>query len=203
MNVVEELMDEQVDIQVMVNVLSKLGQSLAKGDPIDKDQLNQTLKFFNLLCNKCHTKKLDEVLLVAMQEGHVNFMKEPAQDLVKYQDNGGHILADINAAAELYLSKDDQEAAKNLSENIEKYIDNLAHQFDAETHHIYGLANRFLTQDKRHELVEKVENLEKNEECNTRHAEFRQLITQYQKANPPYFRRLDHFEYPCSYPHRN
>ena len=201
MNVVEELMNEQIDIQIMINVLYKMNQNLRKEEPIDSDQLNQTLKFFNLFCNKCHTKKMNDVLLVAMKEGNVDYIKEPVSELTKYQEYGQQVLEKINTFAELYTLKSDKKAEKALNENIKQYIDSLAHQFDIETHHIFGLANKYLSLEKRHELAKKLEDLEVQEECNASLIEFKQLITQYKKTNYPFFRRLDHFEYPCSYIH--
>jgi len=172
-----DLIEEHGGIMLMLSIMSKVSEKLNAGDEVKKEDLNKILEFLINFADKCHHGKEEDMLFPELAKNPVNL--EFVSELIKEHKTGREYIKNISAAFENYGQENS--AAREMAENMEKYVQLLTKHIAKENGEPFPIANKELSNDTQKQMVEQFEKFEEDVIGAGKHEEYHKWLEELKK----------------------
>ncbi len=145
----DELMDEHRVIERMLEVLSRAGNKLEKGESVDSKLFPEAVDFLQNFADKCHHSKEEQWLFKKMMERGVSGEVGPIAVMMREHQDGRAHVQNMDRLSKGKMSKVTMEGLVKASR---AYVDLLTKHIQKEESVLYPMANQLLDQEDQIEL---------------------------------------------------
>ncbi len=154
------LKEEHREIKLMLEILEKICQKLEEGEEVDAKHLESVLEFIRTFADKCHHGKEEDLLFPEFEKVGIPKEQGPIGVMLMEHDFGREFVKGFAEGIEEY-KKGSEKAKEKIIENARKYIELLREHIDKEDNILYPMGEEHLTEEKRKELLENFEKVER------------------------------------------
>jgi hemerythrin-like domain-containing protein len=177
MDPIADLRNEHRGVETMLGIIENLTTRLAKGRNINTNDLDSILEFLTVFVDQCHHGKEEEFLFPALETAGVPRDQGPIGVMLQEHDQGRRLVAELRQAADKLISGDSK-AEKTIENKGMDYVGLLYSHIEKEESVLFHMADDLLSPEKKHELWDAFEKLEKERIGPGRHEAFHQLLDQ-------------------------
>ena len=156
------LKDEHVYIKEMLSILNKIIREIERGQNVSVQDLSKVLNFIRVFADKCHHGKEENIFFPAMEEAGIPRYGGPIGVMLMEHEEGRRYVKAMSEAVEEYRSGS-LSAIEEFVENARNYISLLEQHIWKEDNILFNLADQYISNRVKMELIEKFEEFEVNE----------------------------------------
>ena len=175
MQATDELKQEHRVIERMLAIIDAAAEKEASGKKLPPDFFPRVVYFVRQFADRCHHGKEEDNLFPAMQKRGIPGQGGPIGVMLAEHDQGRLHVREMDAAAKR-LSSGDLSALKTAVENALGYSKLLRQHIDKEDNVLYKMADQVLTDEDQKDLLEKFEEVEREQIGVGKHEEFLKLV---------------------------
>jgi hemerythrin-like domain-containing protein len=157
----EVLVTEHKAVLVALQILEKVGISLAAGTVNAPEHLDQLIDFFRGFVDKCHHGKEEDVLFPELEKRGIPREGGPIGVMLAEHDIGRQHVREM-ASGLARLQQGDGDAVRGIRENVSGYRDMLRGHIDKEDNILYPIADRLLSGTEAAKMIERFEEIERD-----------------------------------------
>ncbi|MCF8044745.1 MAG: hemerythrin domain-containing protein [Desulfarculaceae bacterium] len=181
MDPIGELKNEHRGVETMLGILENVAARYAQDLNVEAKDLDAMLEFLNVFVDQCHHGKEEEFLFPALEAAGVPKDQGPIGEMLQEHQQGRRLVAKLREASEK-LASGDSSAGKTIAKTVPDYVDLLNRHIEKEESILFQMADNMLDSEKKHELWEAFEELEKERIGPGRHEAFHQLLDRLQQT---------------------
>jgi hemerythrin-like domain-containing protein len=171
MESIEKLLEEHRVIERGLGILESISS-----EKIDKNKLENMLKFLKVFVDKCHHGKEERFLFPRLEERGLNLRAGPIAVMLAEHEQMRNLIAEIEK--EVQNQKADEEKIKSM---IENYVYALRMHKLKEESVLFKIAEQILDENDDKELSELFEKFEEEEIGKGIHQKFHKMIEELEK----------------------
>ena len=171
------LKEEHKVIRRMLEILSKLTDGLEKGSEFNTEHGEKIVDFIRTFADKCHHKKEEDLLFVAMENSGIPREGGPIGVMLMEHDRGRSYVKGMDEAIKSYKNND-KDAIKKFIENANGYVSLLDEHIYKEDNILYMMADMHLGTEEQEELLKEFERVEKEIIGEGVHEKYLKLVEQ-------------------------
>ena len=176
----EQLIREHDAIKIMLRIMEKVSQKLEAGERADVEHLDSIIDFIRTFADKCHHGKEEELLFTAMVESGIPGKGGPIGVMLSEHESGRKYVRGIIDGIAKYKKGEDK-AELQIADNARNYVALLTLHIDKEDNVLYPMADMHLTEDKKRELLEEFERVERGKIGVGKHEELHKTLDELSK----------------------
>ena len=162
-------------IKRMLRVLEAVSGQLEAGAEIGPGDLERIVEFIQVVADRCHHGKEEDLLFCAMEEAGVPRQGGPIGVMLAEHTVGRDHVRAMAGAATAYRAGDAAAGAR-FAKNARSYVGLLSQHIMKEDNVLYPMADRVLSVPKQAELLEGFEQVERERVGPGKHEEFQALL---------------------------
>jgi hemerythrin-like domain-containing protein len=176
MKPIQDLIMEHEAVKLTLKILDKICTNIEQTGKISNpEHLNQLIEFFIIFVDKCHHGKEEELLFPALEAIGVQRDGGPIGVMLAEHQRGREYVRKINESFSQY-SEGDRAALTQLAKNSRAYISLLSQHIDKENNVLFPIGDNRLSEEKKAELWEGFETIEKQKIGVGKHEEFHKML---------------------------
>ena len=144
-------------IERMLDILSRAGDRLEKGENVDPELYPEAVDFLKNFADKCHHGKEEQLLFKKMMERGVSGEVGPIAVMMREHQDGRAHVQNIDKLSKGKMSKATKDG---LIKSSRAYVDLLSKHIQKEDNILYPLANQVLDGEDQKELEKGFEEIE-------------------------------------------
>jgi hemerythrin-like domain-containing protein len=176
----EVLMEEHRVIERLLTNLEIAVNRLDKGDDIRAGIFVDAAEIIKGFADGCHHRKEEGVLFPAMEEAGVPNQGGPIGVMLAEHEEGRRLTRAMRQAAERVVAGDES-AKGDMLENARSYVELLKQHIQKEDMVLFPLADRAILGEKRDEMVEAFEVVEREETGEGVHEKYLGMVEAFEK----------------------
>ena len=155
-----DLRSEHAGVHRMLDIMDSMGGRTAGGEPLDPNDLSQSLEFLRVFVDKCHHTKEEELLFPAIRAARITSAEDTIVTLLADHVLGRAAVTRIASAAQRH-AEGDESANEELADAIAAYTELLRAHIRREEDDCFDLADRELPVAVQEELPEGYDRIER------------------------------------------
>ncbi len=175
MKATEQLMTEHRAIEAMLNILESVCRKLEAGQAVETEHLERILEFIRVFADQCHHGKEEDVLFPAMEMAGIPREGGPIGVMLIEHTHGREYVRGMNGAVSRYKAGEGK-ATSDFITNARGYIALLRQHISKEDNILYRMADIHLSAEKKEELLEQFDQIERERIGPGKHEEFHKLL---------------------------
>jgi hemerythrin-like domain-containing protein len=157
----EVLITEHNAVLLALEILGKIGDSLAAGTADAPEHLDQLIDFFRGFVDRCHHAKEEDVFFPELQKRGLPREGGPIGVMLAEHDAGRRHIREM-ADALARLRSGDGGAIRSIREDSTGYRNLLQGHIDKENNVLFPMADRLLPDDVAAKIIEQFEEIERD-----------------------------------------
>jgi len=171
----KQLREEHGGIEVMLEILGRVGARLKAGGHVDPAHLEGIMEFLAVFVDRCHHAKEEDHLFPALEQAGLSAEGAPVGVLLGEHRDGRELIRGMRAALE-GVERGDGPATARFVEKAQRYRDLLLSHIDKENGILYPMVEARLGEEQDRRLVEAFDRVEEERVGRGRHEEFHRLM---------------------------
>jgi hemerythrin-like domain-containing protein len=181
MKCTQELMDEHEGIKLMLRIMEKLSQRVARGERVPEKDLDGIAEFLAIFVDKCHHSKEEEHLFPALERVGIRREGGPIGLLLAEHAQGRQIAALLRKAFEGYRSRE-KDTGERISKSTREYCALLTNHIEKENRVLFPAAEGRISAAEDARLAAAFETLERERIGPGKHEAFHQMLARLEGA---------------------
>ncbi|BEG98449.1 hemerythrin domain-containing protein [Bacteroides sedimenti] len=175
----DNLMHDHKKIEVMLGILTKIGENIRKHQNPVLEEIDQIIEFLRLFADKLHHGKEETIYFPALFEYGMANENSPAAVMLFEHEVGRGYIRDMASAVES-LKKGEKNAANLLAESIESYVELMENHILKENTILFSIGDKLIPPPKQ-EILYKDCQLMDSKFGEDQHQRFNELLHQLEK----------------------
>lgn len=181
MNATDQLKAEHEGVKLMLVILNKICDRLARGERVNAEHLEEILEFVKVFVDKCHHGKEEDVLFPELEKAGVPREEGPVGVMLQEHSKGREHVRRLTDAVKNY-NNGDQRAAAAIVDNAKAYTRILLAHIDKENGVLYPIADARIPKDIHDRMIGQFERIEAERIGRGKHEEFHKMLAKLKRV---------------------
>ncbi len=174
-------MDEHEGIKLMLRILEKLSQRVARHERVPQKDLDGIAEFLAIFVDRCHHAKEEEHLFPALERAGIRREGGPIGVMLAEHQQGRQTAALLTLAFGAYRSSDPG-AGERIVKPAREYSALLTNHIEKENNVLFPMAEGRIGEDEDARLMAAFETLERERIGPGKHEAFHQMLSRLEQA---------------------
>jgi hemerythrin-like domain-containing protein len=152
--------EEHRVVEEALSILKGVGRKFERDEDVDPEVIEKVLDFLRTFADRCHHGKEEDLLFAALEMKGVSRTVSPLSTLIREHEIARRYIQNIDRSLRDY-KKGDGTARKDILQNLNVYVELLEQHIQKEDELLYPMAEEKLSDERKTELLEAYERVEK------------------------------------------
>jgi hemerythrin-like domain-containing protein len=179
----EDLIHEHEAIKVMLSIMSRIAENIKTNKGFDPKDIENIVDFLKTFADKCHHGKEETALFPALVLAGISKENGPISVMLHEHTIGRGYIKEISTGLENYKTGNAHFSGL-IAAGLTNYVNLLQSHIQKEENVLFPMANKVLSEQKKHEIVEKFEKIEEEVVGHGVHEQYHELLNQLKNKYP-------------------